>query len=147
MPNGVQKVNLEIDGNAIERVKSVKFLGVFIDERLNWSEHINYVSLNISKTLGILYRVKNILPNNVLLMLYNSMIYPYLTYCNIAWGCAKPTVLQKLILLQKRALRFITRSSYCSSTKPLFFRLGLLRLEDIHRLQIAIFMLKFKYKL
>ena len=146
LPFGDGNFILTIDGTEIERVKSTKFLGVLIDEKLNWIAHTNHVSLCISKALGILYRIKNALPNRLLLMLYYTMIYPYFTYCNILWGCAKPSILLKLITLQKRAIRLVSRSSYRSSTGPLFCSLGILKLEDIHKQQLALFMFKYKYK-
>ena len=127
LPFGDGNFKLTIDGTEIERVKSTKFLGVLIDEKLNWIAHTNHVSLCISKALGILYRVRNALPNRLLLMLYYTMIYPYFTYCNILWGCAKPSILQKLISLQKRAIRLVSRSSYRSSTGLLFCHIGILK--------------------
>jgi Reverse transcriptase (RNA-dependent DNA polymerase) len=145
LPNFDQNFELIIDGNRLERVQSTKFLGVYIDEKLNWIAHTNHVSLSISKALGILYRIRNVLPNKVLLILYHTMIYPYLSYCNIIWGGANLSILKKVIVLQKRAIRLVTRSSYRAPTGPLFRRLRLLRLEDIHKLQTALFMFKFKY--
>jgi len=138
---------LTLDGRKLERVVSTKFLGVVIDERLNWAEHVNYISIKISKSLGVLGRVKHILSSSSLLMLYHTMIFPYLNYCNIIWGCAKPTVINKLTVLQKRAVRLVTRSSYRTSTGPLFSKLRLLKLVDIHKLQTVLFMFKFKQHL
>ena len=51
---------IKIDDSIIERVQSTKFFGLFIDERLQWSVHINAVCLSVSKALGVLGRVKNI---------------------------------------------------------------------------------------
>ena len=90
-------------------------------------------------------RLRNILPRNVLLMLYYTMLYPHLTYCNLIWGAARPTVLRKLVCLQKRALRLITRSTFRSSSNPLFVSLTLLKLSDINIYQIAQFMFKIKH--
>lgn len=140
-----QKFQLIIDGNVLDRVDCTKFLGVIIDEKLNWYKHIDHISLKISRALGILNRIKNVMPHNVLLMIYNTLISPYLTYCNIIWCCAKPTLIKKMVVLQKRAVRLITRSSYRTSTGPLFRRLKLLRLMDIHKFQISLFMFKYKY--
>src|SRR5438876_4924870 len=101
---------LTIDGNVLERVEDTKFLGVYIDAKLNWKRHVSHVSLKIAKGLGAMRRAQNILPQNILLMLYHTMIYPYLTYCNIVWGSACSSVLYKLTCLQKRAVRLVTHS-------------------------------------
>ena len=125
IPTNSHNYQLILDGNVIERVTVTKFLGVFLDEKLKWTQHLNHISNKISKGLGIIGRVRNIMPNDVLLMLYYSLIYPYLTYCCIMWGCASNTALHHLSVLQNRAIRLITRSPFRTSTTPLFVQLKL----------------------
>ena len=139
------KFNIMIDGYAIEQVDTAKFLGVFIDAKLTWKKHIDYIALKISRGLAVMGRLRNTLPRNALLMLYYTMIYPYLTYCNLIWGSASPTVLRRLVCLQKRALRLITHSTFRSSSNPLFVSLKLLKLSDINIYQTAQFMFKVKH--
>ena len=90
----------------------MKFLGVVIDETLTWKEHINCISLKISKSIGILNSLKYILPLKILVNLYNSMILSHLKYCSIVLGNCASYLLQKLFLLQKRAIRAVTRSHF-----------------------------------
>ena len=92
-----------------------------------------------------MYRIKSILPTNIMLTLYYALIYPYLNYCNRIWGCAIPSVLNKVIVLQKRAVRLVARESYRAPTASLFLRFKLLRTADINKLQTAIFMFKYKH--
>ena len=61
-------------GTKIERAESFNFLGIMLDENLTWKSHIEMVGKKISKVTGILYRLKNIFPENVLFVLYNSLI-------------------------------------------------------------------------
>jgi hypothetical protein len=140
-------VVVTIDGVKIEKVSHTKFLGVFIDERLNWKYHTSQVSLKICKSLGVLNRAKNVLSQKLLLTLYSTMIHPYLVYCNIVWGGASEISLHKLICLQKRALRIITNSPFRAASGPLFSRLSILRLPDVNRLLILSFMYRIKYNL
>ena len=142
-----QNLKLSLDGNSISQVESTKFLGVYLDEKLTWKNHIDHISLKISRGLSIMSRVRNILPLHVILMLYHTMIYPYLTYCNIVWGSAKCSVISKVQVLQKRAIRLCTGSEFRASTSPLFKRLHLLKVTDINNLQTAIFMFKIKFGL
>ena len=114
------ELNIAIDGNKIERVEHVKFLGVYIDSCLNWKQHTSYVSTKISKSIGIINKIKCIQSNNLLKTLYYSLIYPYLVYCNILWGNACHLSLSTLTTLQNRAFRLITRSKYLAPTKELF---------------------------
>ena len=80
-------------------------------------------------------------------MLYYTLVYPYLTYCNIVWGTAKLSVINKLFILQKRAVRLCTASGYRAASNPLFIQLKILKLHDINNLQTAMFMFKFNQKL
>ena len=80
------KVNIHIDDYPILKVKCTKFLGVFIDSDFKWSSHINGVLTNISKIIGIMGKLQGQLPKKILLLLYNSLILPHLSYCNVIWG-------------------------------------------------------------
>ena len=65
---------LFIDNNVITKVHSSKFLEIIIDEKLKWQEHINAVANKISKSLGVMYKIKNALPVLILPMLYSTLI-------------------------------------------------------------------------
>src|ERR1043165_6354507 len=73
------------------------------------------------------------------------MIGSHLSYCTIVWGCAKPSVIDSLIKLQKRAVRIITVSEFREHSDPLFFNLGILKVSDIYRLQVATFVFNVKF--
>ena len=89
-------------------------------------------------------RVRNYLPQKVMLMIYHTLIFPYLSYCNVVWGTAKLSFLNKLLILQKRAVRLCTGAGYRASSSPLFKRLHLLKITEINKLQTVMFVLKFK---
>ena len=91
----------------LERKDYVKYLGVLIDSNLTWKQHILSISSKISKSLGIISRLRHFVPTDTLLSIYRSLIQPYITYGIAAWGQAAQTNLDKLIILQKRALRLI----------------------------------------
>ena len=94
--------DLVIDNASITRVNSAKYLGIIIDVKFNWIEHITYIKNKISKAIGIMYKARQYLNKSSLVNLYYSYVYPYLTYCIEVWGCAYPTHLQCLFLLQKK---------------------------------------------
>jgi len=137
-------LDLNIDGIVLDCVDSTKFLGVIVDKKLSWHDHINHISSKISRGLGILGRVRRLLPREILLLLYHTLIYPYLSYCCIAWGRAAKNVLSRLIILQKRAVRIITGAEYRASTGSLFKELNILKLADICLFQTSQFMFNFK---
>ena len=97
-----------IRNTEISSVRSTKFLGVIVDDKLNLKEQIQYIENKISKSIGILYKVRPYLCTGTLRNLYFSFIYPYLIYCNDVWGNACSTHIGPIIKLQKRAVRTIT---------------------------------------
>ena len=77
--------------------------------------------------------------------LYNSMVFPYLYYCNLAWGGTYETNLQRIVILQKRALRIVNNSTYDAHTGPIFKKLiQTLKFHDIHLFQLGFFMFSFQ---
>jgi hypothetical protein len=88
---------------SINRVKQIKHLGIIIEENLSWKKHIDFISLKISKSIGIINRTKHKLNSKSMITLYYSLIYPYLTYANIIWGNQELTYLNKLRILQKKS--------------------------------------------
>ena len=78
-----------MNNSIITRVCATKFLGVIIDDKLTWKDHIKKLSLvrsKLSKTVGILYRIRHLLNRSALFILYCSLFLPYLTYCAEIWG-------------------------------------------------------------
>jgi len=134
--------NIVIDGFNIDMVDNSKFLGIVINSSLDWTDHIRLINRKVSKTLGILRYLKNKLPESILRSLYYTLVNPYYDYGNIIWAVKNTVVLQKLFLSQKKAVRIITNSSWCAHTEPLFHKLGILKLEELHKLQVGCFMYK-----
>lgn len=116
-------------GCELNRVTSTIFLGVIIDENLNWKRHIQSVCLNLSKTCGILYRIRDNLTPEALRSLYYSLCYPYLIYCLSIWGCTWPTIVNKVYVAQKRILRTMTFKGKYDSTSLLFKDLSILKFD------------------
>ena len=77
--------NLNINNTDIEHVFEFNFLGVIFNSHMNWNTHINYIATKILKVVGILYRLKDIYLQSVLLTLYNSLILPHFHYCLLLW--------------------------------------------------------------
>ena len=119
--------------------KSTKFLGLLIDDQLSWKHHISHLNSKISRALFQIKQAKKFLPVNCLRTLYFSMIHPYLLYGIMAWGNAKPSLLKRTVILQKRAMRYINKSSYNSHTEPLFKSSNVLKFNDQYNHEVILF--------
>ena len=76
--------------------------------------------------------------------LYYSLVYSYLQYRILVWSSTYPTHLRRLVLLQNRIVRVISKKGFDAHTEPLFKNLIILKLEDIYSLHLAKFMFSFK---
>jgi len=131
--------NIKLCNNNLQRVDKTKFLGIIIDEHLTWKNHIDYITKKIMKSIGIVCRIRFFINQPLLRMLYNSLIYPYLHYGNIIWANNYPTRLDKILKLQKKALRIITFSSYSAPSLPIYKKLNLLNIHQINDFLIGSF--------
>ena len=141
IPDNVDILN--VGGHHVVHSEHVQFLGVIIDEHLTWKPHLESVCTKVSRGVGVICRLRCILPEPILRTLYTSIVLPYLTYCNVAWGNAFKIHTDKLKVLQKKTVRLITNSTFRHPSKPLFLKLKLLPLEDL----VAFNCLIFKFKL
>ena len=95
-------INVSIDEPILTRVCSTKFLGIQIDEGLNWKEHIKLLTSKLIKVSGIIFRTKRVLKYDSLYTLYCSLFLPYINYCSEIWGNTYKTKLNSIILIQKK---------------------------------------------
>ena len=116
------------------------FYGLHIENKLSWRTHIDYLCKIISRNIGIINRLKLYLPQHILFSLYTTLISSYINYGILAWGNAAQTILNRLFLLQKKALRIITTSSFIAHTDPLFFHNKILKVKDLYNYYLGIFM-------
>ena len=121
---------LKINGEAIKLVKEFDFLGITIDDHLNWKAHIKKLTGKISRTVGVMKKIKRFAPPAVLKILYHSLINSRLSYGIKSWGF----VSSKLLTLQKKAVRVMTNRKSNSHTSPLFKENKIIYVTDMLKL-------------
>ena len=125
-----------LNNSYITQSDTIKFLGIYIDPHLNWSSHINNLLVQIRPLSGLLYRCSKYLSAEILIILYNSLINSKLSYCLDSWGNAPQTSLNKILLLQKRILRYIFKKDFLCHTAPLFKTSNILQIENLYKQKI-----------
>ena len=108
---------------------------------------VSHLCSKVAKGVGILGRLRHILPQNVLRTIYLTLIYPHLTYCSTVWSSASSSLIKRLVTLQKRAVRHITCSRSRDHTGNLFKSLNLLKLHDVINLNTITFTYKLTHNL
>ena len=142
-------VTLVMNRKALQQKDHVKYLGVLLDQHLKWKYQINNVALKISRGIGILAKLKPYLKMNLLKNVYYSLVYSHLSYGVLAWGSADKTLRNKLVVLQNKAIRILSKVQYFQiygqdpgplpSSEPLYSKLEILKFDDIFRLNVANF--------
>ena len=133
---------LMVNNSEIKQSNCIKYLGVLIDDKLSWKNHIDNICSKISRGCWALQNLKSYLPHRFLVDVYYSLIYSHLSYCITSWGCAANTNLKSLTNLQKRAIRIVADKSFREHTNPLFIKLKLLKIPQIYKLELSKLMYK-----
>ena len=137
--------NIMIENVLLKQVRSLKYLGLVIDDKLKWIDHIAHVKNKISRGIGIIGKAKPFLNKKCLCNLYYSFIYPYLIYCVEVWGNAIDTHLLPLCALQNKIVRIINCSHYKAPTNPIYYELSILPLKKVVTQRIALMMYKYSH--
>ena len=143
-----QRITLKLRKSAIQECKSIKYLGLIFDSSLCWKSHCDKVCKTISRLTGILYKIRPYVNKEILSMLYYSLIYPHLIYGVEIWGSSLYSNLSRILSIQKKLVRMITRNDYRLNnfsyppSEPLFYDLGILKIKEIYTLFVG----KFVYK-
>jgi len=125
---------VNIDGKAIDRVATAKFLGITLDEGLTFTPHVEHVCKRVSSATGMLNRVSFLIPVNVRLKIYYAMIYSRVSYGVITWGRCNLTSIARLSKTLTRAKKSLQCNREIGS--------GLLTFDSIYRFFSAVKMFK-----
>ena len=139
--------HITIHNHIIDRVSVTKFLGVLIDEKFNWKQHIDMVRNKLCKTISVITRSKTFLSKDSLYTLYCSMFLPYLIYCSEVWGNTYITNVKPISILQKKVVRLINKVGFNDHTNELFFECKIIKFLDLVKFKTAVVMYKARNKL
>ena len=136
----IDENSIVIDGKIILVTTNTKFLGINIDNNLTWKAHINHMTTKISKGVGVLSRLSKELSYNMLILIYNTILLPYHTYCCITWGFTYQTYINKIFTIKKKAIRIVTHSPFDCHSLPLFKKTSNLNIFQIIEYYASIYM-------
>ena len=106
--------------NQVSQVTTAKSLGVTIDNKLDWRSHIDKLTKKVASGTGAIKRIRHLVPQATLLLIYQALIQPHFDYFNFVWGNCGITLQNKVQKLQNRAARVLTNSNYDADAGHLF---------------------------
>ena len=146
-------INVQISNTIIERTEEERFLGIIMDSKLNWNAHRQKLASKLSRNVGILRKLKGIVPLNVIKLLYSSFIQSHLYYCPSVWGLGPKSSLDKIFSAQKKAVRLTSKKfinhfynketgELPGHTKPIFSEHCILTVHNIVYMQTLVLLQK-----
>ena len=129
---------LKFGNNQLRSTESTKFLGLIIDNNLNFKAHVASVSSKLSKVVGVLFRLNKILPIEHLSTIYATLFVPHIMYALEIWYGSPQSNRDRIFKLQKKAVRAINLLPYNEHTHDFFKNMGILKLEDLSKLMLSV---------
>lgn len=125
-----QNIKIEIEGEAIEIVKQMKYFGLIIDDKLNMNENINYVCKKASKKIGLMNRIKHKLDIERKICIYKTIVAPHFDYCALIIFLSNENQFERMQKLQNKAMRNIMNVNKYTSTQLMLNTLGWLSIRQ-----------------
>ena len=127
---------LKINHKEVPKVSCVKYLGVHIDQCLNWGKQVTATVKKGQQAFGMLYPMlcrDSRLSSNNKLLIYKQMIRPILTYGSLVWGTAAKIHINRLQILQNKCIRVALNAPYRSNMGRIHKELGIKSIQDFVR--------------
>ena len=138
VPEKISFLNTEI-----VRANQVKYLGLILDENLNWNAHISSVCSKLKRYFKVFYSIRNFLTKQHITTIYYTLIYSHVKYGLSIYGFTNKKNLDKLQKVQNQLLKVLTKKKYRYSTNMLHNDLNILKVNDIKTLEILTFVHNF----
>ncbi len=126
-----------INGDVIEQVHEFKYLGVILDEYLNFESHVKYIYSKASRKIGAIRKVREHVGEGTALRLYKSLVLPHFDYCDTVYMTASMETLNRLQLLQNHACRTMLMANREAHIADMHKDLGLLTLTERRQLHFG----------
>ena len=133
-------LNLIYKNAKIDVANSIKYLGIYIDNKLDFKKHIKMLENKLSRSVGIFLKTKSFLPTYILRKLYYVFIHTHLNFGLLIWGATPKSNLTKLIRIQNKAIRLLAGADWKTHAPPLYSKLNILSLNKLTTYVIAKFM-------
>lgn len=137
--NAIAMPPVMIGNSEIFRTASTKFLGLHLDQHLKFDQHIASLSQKLSKSIGILYRLKFYMPSHVLKNLYFALIHPYLQYAIESWYGCSSYLQNRIFVLQKKSVRCIFNLPFNEHTSQYFNQANIMNLHQLYKYSVLIY--------
>ena len=125
---------------------SVKYLGIHINHNLSWKYHIKEMNAKLSRTNGIISKLRHYVPKKTMVSVYYALFYSHMTYGSLVWSLTTQNDLDNIFMLQKKCIRIINFAAFNKHTNSLFSADKIIKFPDIITLNQLMFVQQFNSK-
>lgn len=129
---------LKVNDKEIEKVGTISYLGVMLDDALHWKPHLQTLGKKLSSVCFTLTKARQHFETDILRTIYFSLFQSQITYCIECWGFTYHTSIKHIICLQKRALRIINHAPPRTPSRPLFSKTAIMPVLTLRDYRIAL---------
>lgn len=128
--------DLLLGDTSIEIVNKHRILGVTFCANMTWTDHIEALAKSLSSATGALSRCQHILPYNAKLHIYHALFNSHINYCTLVWGTTTAGNVHTILVLQKKAIRYIANVPRLHSTAQLYTHYGIISVKNIYEFRL-----------
>ena len=139
-------LQIKMGNSNLERVNTMKYLGVILDDKMTWNSHIDYIRKKLASASGMISNLKYYVDVQTLIKIYHALLKSKLQYGILSWGFANKTALQPIRVLQNRTVHHISRSPLFTRLDNVYLNYRILKFDDLFKLEVGKFMHQFKSK-
>ena len=131
----IQNLNITMDNVALEEVQCIKYLGLMVDNKLGWKEHISYLRSKLMPMIPIIFKSRSYLSEKTKYMVYNSFFLSHLRYLLPIWGTCSNTDLNTVKVMQNKILKILFHYDRLTSTETLYSELRVPKIDVLLELE------------
>ena len=130
----IKKFKLNINKNCIKQVSEFKYLGIILDNKLKWHDHIESLCIKLSKAAGMIYKLKRVAPKSVVKMVYYSIVDSHIRYGITSYGSAESTALDRLVAIHTKIIKYMKDPN--ESISQALSNMGILSIPTLYKFEI-----------
>ena len=118
----ISLIKLYLNDELIKPIESAKYLGITLDAQLKFDTYISKLLTKILSSIGVMSKIRHYLPKTVLLNLYFALIHSHLLFRIAVWGSTYQTSINKLQVLQNKAMKMIEGRDWNSKVSDIYLK-------------------------
>ena len=101
------EIKIKLNRKRLYPSQSVRYLGIKIDQNLNWKDHINDIAVKLNRANALLFKIRNFVNIIILKTIYFAIFDSHINYANLVWA-QNSNAMSRILTLVKKAMRIIT---------------------------------------